>query len=59
MTEYTKKTGLVLTTLGILIMVAAILLAIYGPDTNWVEKIGLGLLFIVGLGATIGGSEEL
>ena len=43
--------------LGIAVMVAALVLALFIPDPGIKEWVVLILMFIVGLGATVGGSE--
>jgi ABC-type transport system involved in multi-copper enzyme maturation permease subunit len=51
--------GALIILLGILVMVTALALSLFIPDPHWIDWIVLVLMFIVGLGATVGGSELL
>lgn len=54
-----KLGGSIVIIVGILVMVLALILAITLPDLAWWEFVLLGVMFIVGLGASVGGSEML
>lgn len=51
-----SNAGAVVIVLGILIMVGAVMLFLFGPG-GWEKIVGAIVLFIIGLGSAVGGSE--